>query len=182
MNSALVPSDVRAERFEQLMRKYENAVLRTCFLYLSDRALAEDAAQDTFMKVWRGMEQFEHRNNCSEKTWIIRIAINTAKDYRRTAWFRHIDISKAIEDVLPKLRPVENETKEILEDVLSMPPKYREVILLYYFQNMTMEEAAQTLGISRPTLCRRLQKAHTLLRFELEGGDTDEGSSHSAAT
>lgn len=180
MNNALVPSDVREAKFEQLMRQYENAVLRTCFLYLSDRALAEDATQDTFMKVWRNMENFEHRNNCSEKTWIMRIAINTAKDYRRTAWFHHVDITKAVEDVLPKFRPVENETKEILEDVLSMPPKYREAILLYYFQNMTMEEAAFALGISRPTFNRRLQKAHTLLRYELEGRDIDEGYSHSA--
>ena len=99
MNNALVPSDVREAKFEQLMRQYENAVLRTCFLYLSDRALAEDAAQDTFMKVWRNMEKFEHRNNCSEKTWIMRIAINTAKDYRRTAWFHHVDITKAVEEI-----------------------------------------------------------------------------------
>ena len=67
MNNALVPSDVRAEQFEQFMRKYENAVLRTCFLYLSDRSLAEDAAQDTFMKVWRSIEKFEHRNTAQRK-------------------------------------------------------------------------------------------------------------------
>lgn len=88
-------------------------------------------------------------------------------------------ITKAVEDILPKFRPVENETKEVLEDVLSMPSKYREAILFYYFQNMTMEEAAQALGISRPTFYRRLQKAHTLLRYELEGRDIDEGYSHS---
>ena len=175
MNSALVPGDVREEKLEQLMRAYENDVLRVCFLYLADRALAEDACQDTFMKVWKHMEQFERRNNCSEKTWIMRIAINTAKDYRRGTWFRHIDISKSIDDILPKFQPVMNGTKEVLEDVMAMPAKYKETILLYYYQNLTMEEAAQALGVSRPTFYRRLQKAHSLLRADLEGREHYEG-------
>ncbi len=179
MNSALVPGDVREAQLEEWMRAYENDVLRVCFLYLSDRALAEDAAQDTFFKVWRGMEQFQRRNSCSPKTWIMKIAINTARDYRRTAWFRHVDISKAMEDILPTLRPVMSDTRNVLEDVLAMPAKYKETILLYYYQNLTMEEAAQALGISRPTFCRRLQKARALLRCELEGRETDEGYTHS---
>ncbi len=180
MNSALVPGGVREARLEQMMRAYENAVLRLCFLYLSDRALAEDASQDTFMKVWRSMDQFERRNDCSEKTWIMRIAVNTCKDYRRAAWFRHVDAKKAAEDILPALRPVPEETREILQDVLAMPAKYKEPILLYYYQNMSMEEAAKALGISRPTFYRRLQKAHSLLRYELKGEESDEGYPHSA--
>ena len=175
MNSALVPGDVREDKLERLMRAYENDVLRVCYLYLTDRALAEDATQDTFMKVWRNLARFEGRNSCSEKTWIMRIAINTAKDYRRTAWFRHVDISRSIDDILPKFQPVMNGTREVLEDVLAMPAKYKETILLYYYQNMTMEEAARALGVSRPTFYRRLQKAHALLRTELEGREQYEG-------
>ena len=50
---------------------------------------------------------------------------------------------------------------------------------MFCYQNLTMEEAARVLGISRPAFCRRLQKARTLLRRELEGRETDEGYAHS---
>ena len=103
MNIALVPREVRKVIFEQWMREYETAVLRTCFLYLADRALAEDALQDTFAKVWRSMDRFEHRNECSLKSWIMRIAINTCKDYKLSAWFRNVDKSKPAEEVLDTL-------------------------------------------------------------------------------
>ena len=96
MNIAPVPSEVQLEAW---ITEYGDAVLRMCYLYLADRTLAEDALQDTFMKVWRGMDG--RRNESSAKTWILRIAINTCKDYKRTAWLKHVDRSIAIEDLPP---------------------------------------------------------------------------------
>lgn len=69
MDNASRPSSAQEARFEQLMRDYETEVLRLCFLYLMDRSLAEDAMQDNFTKVWRHLERFERRNDCSIKTW-----------------------------------------------------------------------------------------------------------------
>jgi len=85
MNIALVPSKVRKQRLEAWIAEYSDAVLRTCYIYLADMALAEDSLQDTFLKVWRNMDSFEGRNGSSVKTWIIRIAINTCKNYRTSA-------------------------------------------------------------------------------------------------
>ena len=164
MNIASVPSGVREAKFEELMRTYETEVLRLCFLYLVDRNMAEDAMQDTFTKVWRHMERFERRNDCSIRTWIMRIAVNTCKDYLRSSWFKRRKQTCALEEIPPALTPISQDSREFFLDVLRLPEKYKSAILLYYYQELTTEEVAKALGISRPTLNRRLQKAYSLLR------------------
>ena len=174
MNIALVPGEVRERRLEAWLTEYGDAVLRMCFVYLADRALAEDALQDTFVKVWRNMDRFEGRNASTAKTWIMRIAMNTCKDYRRSAWLRHTDLTKAIED-LPLVFPdVVSESRALFLDVMRLPVKYKQVILLYYFHDMTMAEVGEALRLSRSAIQHRLKKAYALLRYEPEGSDFDE--------
>ena len=79
MVSAAVPGADREERLEQWITEYADAVLRTCFVYLSDASLAEDAMQDTFLNAWRGMDAFEGRNGCGVKTWLLTIAVNVCR-------------------------------------------------------------------------------------------------------
>ena len=83
------------DRLEDLMRRYGDALVRMCCLYLNDASLAQDAAQDTFIKAWRNLGQF--RGECDERTWLMRIAINTCRDYHRTAWLRHVDRGTPLE-------------------------------------------------------------------------------------
>lgn len=153
----------REAGFEQLMREYETQVLRVCFLYLADRSMAEDATQDAFTKVWLNMDRFERRNDCSVRTWIMRIAVNTCKDYMRSRWFRHRGVTRSLETLPPALTPVSQDSRQLFLDVLELPEKYKSAILLHYYQGMTREETAKALGISRPTLNQRLKKAHALL-------------------
>ena len=71
---------------ERLMREYGDSVFRMCYLYLKDYYLAEDATQETFIKAMKSYDSFLHNSN--EKTWLIRIAINSCKNIMRTKWFR----------------------------------------------------------------------------------------------
>lgn len=168
MDSSLT-KDTRANQLEQWMYEYENAILRMCTVYLADRAMAEDATQDTFMKVWRNMHKFQGRNSSSIKTWIMRIAINTCRDYRRSAWYRHIHEEKPLDDLLNALCPLPQEDRELFLDVMNLPDKEKQAVLLYYYQDMTMQEAAAVLGITAPALLRRLKKAYRLLSNNQEG-------------
>lgn len=167
----MIPDSVRAAKLEQWVDSYGNSILRTCFLYLADRSLAEDAMQDTFVKAWYSMEQFSGRNESSDKTWIIRIAINTCMDYQRAPWFKHVDRSRTVEDLQIPVQDVSEEAIETTLAVMSLPPKLKQVVLLYYYHNMTMTEIADTLSINRLTVHRRLQKAYVSLRVESEGGE-----------
>lgn len=165
---------LRERRLEGWMAAYGNAVLRTCFVCLMDAAQAEDAMQDTFLKAWHSMDQFEGRNGCSEKTWLMRIAVNTCRDYRRSRWFQHVDGRKALESLPAQMTAVLPEDRLLLLDILRLPERYKRVLLLYYYQDMTLEDVAQALHMKRSTVHHRLKKAEALLRNTLVGGERDE--------
>ena len=174
MERAEVPGMIREQRLNRWIEEYSDSILRTCFLYLSDQAQAEDATQDTWIKAWKHMDDYERKNIANDKAWLLRIAINTCKDYRRSAWFRHIDRSKALEELPPQLVAVEAEDHSLTLMVMGLPDRYKQVILLYYFQGLTMQETAEAIGASQATVQRRLKKAESLLKAELTGGVTNE--------
>lgn len=127
--------------------------------------------QDTFIKAWQHINTMEGSN---EKAWLMRIAVNTCHDYHRSKWFRHIDMRKPLEELPPQMVAVLPEDHELLMDVYNLPEKLKQTILLYYYQEMTLEEVADCLSISRSTAHKRLQKAQQLLRGRLEGRDSDD--------
>ena len=152
----------------RLMRLYEKEVLKVCCIYLQDLSLAEDAAQETFFKAFRAMDKF--RGESSEKTWLMRIAINTCKDIRRGAWFRHTDRSVSLEKLPEPAVSPQADSILITLEVMRLPAREREAVLLRYFQNMTLAEVAQVLGISATAVAKRLKKAHEHLDPVLKGG------------
>ena len=105
----------------------------------------------------------------------MRIAINTCKDYRRSAWFRHVDRKQALDELPPQLVSVEPEDHSLTLMVMDLPDKLKQVILLYYYQGLTMLETAEALGTSQTTVHRRLKKAEEFLKVSLEGGVENEG-------
>lgn len=149
-----------------MMERHEKELLRLCCVYLRDVNMAEDAVQETFLKAYKGVDAF--RKESSEKTWLIRIAVNVCRDMRRNAWFRFVDRRVDLE----KLQISQNHA--LLLSVMELPRKQMEVILLYYYERMTQKEIAEMLGVSDVSVSKRLQKARQRLREEWEGGRTDE--------
>lgn len=147
-----------------VMLRWEQRLLRMCYAYLGDVALAEDAVQETFLKAWRGYDKF--RGGVSEKTWLTRIAINTCKDARRGAWFKHVDMSITPES-LPDA-PYDAFDDSVTRAVMALSPRLKQVALLRWYQEMSGEEIAEALSISRSTVYQRLNKARRALKAELE--------------
>lgn len=161
-----------ASELERWMRDYGPSLKRTCYLYLKDTALAEDAAQETFVKAWRSFSTF--RGDCSEKTWLMRIAVNICRDMLRSAWFRRMD-RRVTPEELPLTAPSKDEQPQLAEAIMALAPKYREVIILYYYQGLDTREMALALRISANTVKSRLFRARRLLREQLEGVWKNEG-------
>lgn len=157
---------------ERWMREYGPSLKRTCYLYLKDVALAEDAAQETFVKAWRSFSAF--RGDCSEKTWLMRIAVNICRDMLRSAWFRRMD-RRVTPEELPLTAPSKDEQPQLAEAIMALAPKYREVIILYYYQGLDTQEMALALRTSVNTAKSRLFRARKLLREQLEGAWKNEG-------
>ena len=160
-------------RLERLMAAYGTDIIRLCALQLQDRGLAEDAAQDTFIKAWRALPRF--KGECSEKTWLFRIAINTCRDYQRTGWFRHVDRS-VTPDELPGLgRKEENFMQHTVSDAVgALPKKQKTAVLLRYYQEMALDEIARVMNVSVSTVKRLLKKGNEALRQVLKGWQEDE--------
>ena len=174
MEHAAVPSMVREQRLQGWIQAYAGEIMKVCCIYLADRVQAEDATQDTFLKAWKHMGDFERKGVGNEKAWLMRIAVNTCRDYRRTAWFRHVDSRRSI-DELPQAPTPNARDHELAMDVCRLADKYKQVVLLYYYQNFTIQETAKALGIPSSTVHRRLRQAEALLREGLMGGDSNEG-------
>jgi RNA polymerase sigma-70 factor (ECF subfamily) len=159
--------------FERLVNQYQPSLLRTCYMYLRDQEQAKDAVQETFFKAYRNLGAF--RGESAEKTWLMKIAVNTCHDMRKTAWSLHMD-RRVTPEMLPEASvPFEEFEEGLIVEVMNLPLKLREVVLLYYYQNMDTNEIAETLGIARSSVSGRLQRARKKLRDVLEGTDSDEG-------
>lgn len=157
---------------EALIDQYGDGILRLCLMYLGDRQLAEDAFQETFLKAWKHLPSF--RGNSSPKTWLTRIALNTCRSMLRTGWLRLLRKTQDIESLLDLSGPEEPPGLDLTREVCSLPGKYREVILLYYYENLNTREIAELLHLPANTVSTRLRAAKKLLRTALEGGDDHE--------
>lgn len=163
------PDGIREEDFAQLVEEHQVTLLRLCYMVLRDRHLAEDAVQETFLKAYRALDGF--RGGSSGRTWLVTIAMNTCRDMRRSAWRRYVDRRVTPEDLPePALQPDEDD-RELTVRVMQLAPRLREVVVLYYYQDMTMVEIAKALGLAQSTVTARLKRAREKLREVLEGGD-----------
>lgn len=163
---------------ETLIRQYGNDVLRTAYMYVKDIHSAEDIFQDVFIKVNQKLSTFE--GNSSIKTWIIRITINTCKDYLKSAWSRKvIPMMEYQEDGIASEADFDDVEKQdtkdlIMKEVLSLPSKYKDIVLCVYYQQMSLTEAANVLNIAEGTAKSRLSRARKRLKEALEGRISDE--------
>lgn len=148
------------------MEQWEVPLLRTCYLLVKDVALAEDAVQDTFVKAWQAHDHF--RGEASEKSWLMRIAVNTCRDLRRGKWFRHVDRQVRMGDLPEPAEPFQWEDDTVTRAILALPDGLRQVVTLRYYQGFTAQEVAEILKLSRRTVHYRLEKAERLLKESLE--------------
>lgn len=179
MNPLLVPKEKHMieefnidEEIERLMNLYGNDVLRTSYMYLKDRQRAEDAFQEVFLKVYKKYSSFQGKS--SEKTWIISITINVCRDILRSSWLKrvfltdNISIEKNNKDTdTAAIKLVED--RVLFDEVISLQPAMKEVVILYYYQEFDTREISNILGIAEGTVRSRLHRAREILRNKLKG-------------
>lgn len=172
MESVRTRVDVQERTLEWLMTEYGDCVVRVCFLFLKDRQLAQDASQETFIKAWRALDSL--REDGAEKAWLMKIAVNTCRNMVRSRYFRMVDRSVSTDDLPEPLSVDRQEDDSLLKEVMNLPDKYRQVVVLYYYQELTAEETAQALGVPAATVRTRLKRARESLKARLEGWYFDE--------
>ncbi len=180
MNAA-TPIDISAEPsfltldMDRLVATYCHAFLRIAFVYLHDAQLAEDAVQETYIKILRKYPGFESAS--AEKGWVMQVAVNVCRDMLRKIGRMRVDPSAALETI-PYEADLENKADDTpLLEIMKLPEKYKEAILLFYYQDLSVKDIAQVLNVSENTVSVRLNRARALLKSKLEGwyfGDETE--------
>lgn len=167
----MAPSE-KMNEITRLVEQYGDDVLRTAYVMLKSKELAEDAYQETFLRICRYYDSY--RKECSEKTWITGIAVNVCRDFLRSAWRKRVtvtdDFSAHIsESDTQEMVEKKDEKEQLFRSIMKLPDKYREMIHLYYYQELDIKEISRILKIPGGTVKSRLFKARNLLAGMLGG-------------
>lgn len=146
------------------MEAYADMVRRICFVHLKNRHDTEDVFQNVYMKYLLYEGSFE--SAAHEKAWFARVTINACTD-----WLRALSRRKWVSlDALAEESVLLDEpSREVLEAVLKLPEKYRDVIYLFYYEEYPAVEIAKILGRKENTVYTWLSRAKELLRERLGG-------------
>lgn len=157
-----MPPSLTRQEAERLVNTYADLILRLSYTYLSHTHDAQDICQTVFLKLIERRPAFASSEH--EKAWIIRTAVNLCKDHLKSGW-RRATVALDAAEAVPA--PAEEEGS-LLSAVNLLPPKYRTVIYLYYYEGYAAREIAQLLGEKPATVSTQLNRGRQQLRTLLE--------------
>jgi len=150
--------------FEALLENYGDRLLKVCYLILKDLPLAEDAVQEAFIQVYRNIGKF--KGESSLYTWIYKIAVNKCRDLlkKRNEYFPIEDV-EAVSDTDVEYEAINNLGRKRVKDIVfSLSPIYREIITLFYFEDLSIKEICSILEESEGTIKSKLYRARGILK------------------
>ena len=154
----------------ELVGKYKNNLYAVAFNICKNPDDAEDAVQDTFVQYFSNRKEFETEEHV--KAWLIRVAINKAKNINNSFWRRN---KVTLDETMETLAFETEESKDLFETVMKLPEKYRIAIHLFYFEDYTVKEISEILKTSESNVKVRLSRGRNFLKETLkEGWENDE--------
>lgn len=150
------------------IEQYADTVRRICMVHLKNYTDTEDVFQTVFLKYVQSAIQFESDEH--ERAWLIRVTINACKDLLKS-FFRSRTLS--IDQLIEQAAEIPPDNREVLEAVLSLPAKYRDVVYLHYYENYTAPQISRILGKNVNTVYTLLTRSKKMLKEKL-GGDEYE--------
>ena len=149
---------------QELIERYQNNLYAIAFNIWKNPSDAQDVVQDTFIQYYTSKKEFEDEQHL--RAWLIRVAINKAKNMTLTFWHQH---KVSLEEYMETLTFETPESENLFEEVMKLPKKYRIVIHLFYYEDYSVKEIAEILNLSQSNVKVRLSRARTLLKESLKG-------------
>ena len=151
------------EIFNEAYYNYSKLLLKIIRMYVKDIEESKDILQEVFYKLLVKEPKFESVEH--EKRWLIRVAINQAKDYHKTFWRKMVECF----DFFEMEGKIQEKEKIDLKDAIDiLPEKYKDVVLLYYYFGYSIKETAEILNVGESTVKMRLSRARNQLKIEME--------------
>jgi RNA polymerase sigma-70 factor, ECF subfamily len=164
----VLAGDVSA--FEGIVRRWQAPLVNLAYRFCRDRGRAEEMAQEAFLRVYRKLDYW--RQDAPFSSWLFAVATNLYRSELRRVPLRTVPLEDVAEPT--DRRAVDSEVADedrdrIVRNAVSMlPAKYREAVLLFYFHEMDLSAAAQSLGLSEGTVKSRLFRGREILRGKLQ--------------
>lgn len=181
----MIPDDVYVhktvegdvEAFNELVDRHQSKIYGLAFRMLGNAEDAEDATQETFLEAYKSIKSFRFQSQFG--TWLYRVGLNTCNQYIRKAKSRNRMIEAyteessarglTVEHNVPERKALKSEQSQVVQAAIDrLPPKQREVVTLFYMQNLKYKEIAEILDCSIGTVASRLNKATQNLKAKLE--------------
>jgi RNA polymerase sigma-70 factor (ECF subfamily) len=151
--------------FEVLLQHYQAKVFRLVFSIVANSARAEEVTQDVFLKVWQALPAYDGR--ASLATWIYTIARNTSISYLRAEFYRKTLPLEEAPEPFAEVEPVLSRI-EIERLLATLPDEQREVIVLFYLQERSIEDVAAMLDLPEGTVKSHLHRARKAMATTME--------------
>ncbi|WNF24757.1 sigma-70 family RNA polymerase sigma factor [Mesobacillus jeotgali] len=162
-----------AEAIDEIMNRYGQEILQLSFSYVKNKQIAEDLTQEIFVKCYKSLHTYSGKSKF--RTWLWRIASNHCKDYLKSWYNKNVFTT----DYQPLYDSIQSDSVEqtVIQDeeddqlasaVMELPVNYREVIYLFYFEEMSIREISLVTEVKENTIKTRLKRAKELLKERLE--------------
>lgn len=162
-----------ADAIDEIMIRYGQEILQLSFSYVKNKQIAEDLTQEIFVKCYKSLHTYSGKSKF--RTWLWRIASNHCKDYLKS-WYNKNVFTTDYQPIYDSLQSDSVEQTVIQEEqddqlasaVMELPVNYREVIYLFYFEEMSVKEISVVTEVKENTIKTRLKRAKELLKERLE--------------
>ncbi len=148
---------------QELIERYQGNLFVAAFQICKNREDAEDVVQDTFLQYHLSKKEYESEEHV--RAWLLRVAINKAKNVNLTFWRRN---KQSLEDYMEDLTFEAKEDSDLFEAVLALPEKYRMVIHLFYYEDYSVKEIAGVLKVNENNVKARLSRGRKMLKQALK--------------
>lgn len=163
----MLPHSLPNDGFSQKYSLYGSMLFKIAMVHLGNKSDVEEAVQEAFIKLLYKAPVFVDTEH--EKAWVIRVLINICKNMTRSLWNKRVVRMEEVEAYCDSAADT-----ELVESVLRLPFKYKSVIHLFYYEDYSVKQIAETLRISESAVKMRLQRGREMLRFEMEEENEQE--------
>ena len=153
------------EYIRYVLDTYSDLIIRLCYSYVKTMHDAEDIAQDVFLELIRRKPAFTDNNH--ERAWLLRTAVNKCKNHLKSGWVsKTVPLEDNLSDSALQTEDsgLDDTKRAVLEAVNSLPEKYRTVIHLFYFEDMSVAQISSAVGAGESTVKSQLSRARKLLK------------------
>lgn len=155
--------------YEEVVRLFADDITRLCVVWTQDPEEAKDCFQNTFLKLYQTEKEFRDREHL--KAWMITVAKNECRDFHKAFWKRNVELGFSPDENAGKLCGGDAETEKLISALHSLPVKFRETLILYYYEGYDTNEIGEILGLSVNTVKSRLRRGREKLAGIMQTGN-----------